>query len=308
MTDDTTPEGGPSQQPDEIGPPPWNPRTELYVAGAMSNRYMNLQHLTQAWMEELIRVGFSLGGRREASEVTYPPEYGSEGNALPVRLDNGQTLVLRLNAFQDDPRGDGRFFMRTEVQGVSPKTDRAQLAALAVLEGAELRKNLKLRDEDLDRIRRQLREDKDFSTNVESKMVAFVRLLLWTYRPNLDQKTDEGIKMFVEVYDRVAKVAEATRQLSDFLEFGDPVKDNRQAANDAQTDIYAAELRHFAGMNNRDIAEAMRLDLSPEKERSAKQVASNRADRGEQYYIQAMGQQRWNSYKREQRRLYRHSI
>ncbi len=202
---------------------------------------MNLQHLARAWLEEVIRVAFSLGGRREASEVTYPPEYGSEGNALPVRLDNGQTLVLCLNAFQDDPRDDGRFFLRTEVRGVTPKTDRAQLAMLAVLEGTELRKNSELRNEDLDRIRRQLRDGTDHLTSEESRMAAFVRLLLWTFRPDLDQKSDDGIEMFVAVYDRVAKLAEGARQLSDLLEFGEPGrKDTRQAANDAQMDIYAA--------------------------------------------------------------------
>jgi hypothetical protein len=269
---------------------------------------MNLQRLAQASMEELLRVGLSLGGRKEASEVTYPPEYGSEGNALPVYLDNGQMLVLRLNAFKDHPRDDGRFFLRTEVRGETPKTDRAQLAALAVLEGTELRKNLARRNEDLDRLCRHLREGSGHLTSDESRMVGFVRLLLWTFRPDLDQKSGDGIELFVMVYDRVAKLAEDARQLSDVLEFGEPGKDTRQAANDAQMDAYAAELRHFAGMNNREIAEVMRLDLSPEKVRSSKQRASDMADRGEQLYIRAMGQQKWDSYRREQRRLYHSSI
>ncbi len=61
-------------------------------------------------------------------------------------------------------------------------------------------------------------------------------------------------------------------------------------------------------MNNREIAEVMRLDLNPEKERSSKQVASAMAERGEQLYVRAMGPQEWHSYRCTLRDLYHRRI
>ena len=258
-------------------------------------------------------MGVRAYGRwKVAGSPSFPPDQETEGRGAWLRLENGQRILLRWHPdFRWDPRGDGRYFYRAEVRSEAPPSDKAILAALCVLEGTELSKKDELRQKGLNRIRRHLRgEEFDPETNEEilsaqeDRMVAFVRTLLWFHRPDLDQESPEGIEVFVETCDRVARVTESARQLADFLEFGSPDHHTRRAIEDAQMAIFAAELRHIAGMNNREIAERVGLDLSLEKERSSKQLAASRAQRGVELLKDALGDDGWSEHRKRQRSLY----
>jgi hypothetical protein len=284
---------------DELQPSEWDDRTDLYISGAMSPRFQLLPALASAWMRELVSVGLRTFGRKEAWDPAYPPGYAGGGYTRRIRLENAQVLELRFNAYTEDPYGDGREFWRTEVQGVTPPTDRAILAALAVVEGSEVGK------EGLDRIRRNLQGQRVALEAGEDKLLAFARVLLWWYRPGIDEISDEGIEMLVGVCERAAAVSTAARRLADFLEFGTVGRDTRPGIEDAQMDVYAAELRHFAGMSWPDISKRLGLDSGEEtKKRSAAMTASQKGERGTQLLVRALGEDGWRRFKDIQRRLY----
>jgi hypothetical protein len=285
---------------DEAQPPEWDDRTDLYISGAMSPKYQLLPALAGAWMRELVGVGLRTYGRKEAWDSAYPPGYVAGRYARRVRLENGQVLELRFNAYTEDPYGDGREFWRTEVQGVTSRTDRAILAALAVVEGAEVGK------EGLDRIRRNLQGERVALEPGEDKLLAFTRVLLGWHRPDMDETSDEGIEMLVRVCERAAAVSTAARRLADFLEFGAVGRDTRPGIEDAQLDVYAAELRHFAGMSWPEISKRLGLDTGEEtRKRSAAMTASQKGERGTQLFVRALGEDGWRHFKDIQRRLYR---
>jgi hypothetical protein len=286
---------------DDLQPPEWDERTDLYISGAMSPTYQLLPRLASAWMRELVGVGLRTYGRKEAWDPAYPPGYAAGGGyARRVRLENGQVLELRFKAYTEDPYGDGRQFWRTEVRGVTPRTDRAILAALAVVEGTEVGK------EGLDRIRRNLQGERVALKAGEDKLLAFARVLLLWYRPDLDELSDEGVEMLVGVCERAAAVSRAARRLADFLEFGAVGRDTRPGIEDAQLDVYAAELRHFADMSWPEIARRLGLDTDEEtKKRSAAITASQKGERGTQLHLRALGEDGWRRFKDIQRRHYR---
>ena len=278
----------------------WNERTELRLVGARSNRYQILPTLARDWLRELFRTGLSTGERKETEAGSFPPGTPQTGAERRVRLDSGQRLTFRLGAGWEDPRGDGKWFWTTQVEDVTPRDNKAMLAMLAAAEGTELRKKPSLRQNDLDR----LRSEENLS-DAEQRMLAFARVLLWWHRPALDLTNSEGIEILTETANRVAKVTEAARQLSDFLEFGGSGKDTRRAIEDAQRAIYAAELRHFAGLTWPEVAERMGLDTSGERRRAAAVKAKWRAHRGVQLYIQVLGgEEQWVWYKTRQLKLY----
>jgi hypothetical protein len=271
----------------------------------MAPRYQALLLLAKDWMQELARVGLLPPGWKEPGQYGYPPEYTASGYPVQVRMENGQMLLLVFNTYQDDPSGDGRWFWRTEVRSVTSRTDRAILAALMVLEGGELvGKPPKAQQEILNRIRRALGGQGDLLEAGEEKLLAFARVLLWHYRPDLDQESDNGTEMMVEVCKRV--VEGDARRLANFLEFGTIGRDTRPKIEDAQMDVYAAELRHFTGMSWPEIAKKLRLDVGEQhKKRSAAMTASQRATRGVALFVQALGgEDKWQRFADIQRRQY----
>lgn len=279
----------------------WNERTDLRLMGARADRYQILPKLAHDWLQELLYLGMPLGGRKETEAGSFPPVASQSGVERRVRLDNGYSLTLRLGVGLEDPRRDGRSFWTTQVEDATPRDDRAMLAMLAAAEGTELRKNPSLRHKDLDR----LRSEENLS-DAEQRMLAFANLLLLWHRPDLELTDDKRTEILIETADRVAKVTEAVRQLSDFLEFGEPGSNTRRPIEDAQSSIYAAELRHFADFAWPEVAEKLGLDTTAARRRSSAMTAQQRAERGVKLYIQAFGdEENWDRYKTRQLGLYK---
>jgi hypothetical protein len=109
-------------------------RSELFVGGLLN---MPLSVFATRLMGELAAIGLDPEGRREAWELTYPPEDES-GDVREIQLSNGQVLLLALDAYREEPFDDERWYGRVEVRGRVPRTDRAILAAVCAFEGSEL--------------------------------------------------------------------------------------------------------------------------------------------------------------------------
>ncbi len=137
MTDDTTGGHQKHQVSEEARLPLPDPRTKLYAGGFSSlgargaSAGRRLRVVVRAWLEELRRVGLS-GKEKTAGEVDYPPGYRDGSSVRSVQLENGETVWLRFGAY---PEKHG--FLQTEVLETPPRTDRAILAILSVLEGGE---------------------------------------------------------------------------------------------------------------------------------------------------------------------------
>lgn len=166
-------------------------RQALYVGGLLN---MPMFVFAPRLMAELADVGLDVGGRREAWELTYPPGYES-GDAREVRLSNGQSLLLALDAYREEPFDDERWYGRAEVRGMVPRTDRAILAAVCAFEGSELStagRTKKNPEPALDRIRRHLGGEQVPLNSGEERLLVVTRALLQHCRPGLDQASEGG--------------------------------------------------------------------------------------------------------------------
>jgi len=292
MTEDT-PADRENQPPKEAGPLDAKARVELYVHGAMAPRYQLFPYLASDWIWELAHVGVKVYGRKVPGDPTLPPDQDVGGKAVATTLENGQRIWLRWHpARRDDPREDGRWFWRAEVREETAPTDEAILAALAALEGAELDRAGE------DRIRRHLRREEvhpetgeRILSAKEDRMVAFARTLLWFNHPDVDHESDEGIEMLVETCKRVSAVAKAARHLADYMEYGAAGRDTRRKFEDAQMDVYAAELHHIAGMSHQEVAKKLRLREPSKHEElhGGHATAADKIKRGRELLIKALG-------------------
>ena len=297
-------------------------RVELYVHGAMAPRYARFPALAGDWVRELAETGLRTYGAKVAGYPAFPPDQDVGGKVFPVTLHNGQRLWLRLQpAFRDEPRLDGREFFRVEVRGETSPTAKAMLAALAVLEGAGAERV------DEARMRRYLRAEREPDADPdaepgadaealaaeagwgggEDRLLAFGRTLLWHHHPEVDQASDRGIEMLIETCKRVAAVAKDARHLADYLEFGAAGRDTRQRVEDAQMDVYAAELHHIARMSQPEVATklGLREQTEREKDKHEHRQAANMIRRGTGLLTQALGgAEGFHGYVEGQRRVY----
>jgi hypothetical protein len=305
MTEDK-PEGRESQQPGETGLPPWTSLTDLYLMGATSSSYPSFPSVVNAWLPELNRVVPPTYGRKVAGEMAYPPDHDRGQDLLPVRLDNGQVIELRFDAYWDAPRRtldkgpeclDGGWYRRVEVRDLPSRTDKATLAALSVLEGSGVRA------EGIQRIRQDLRGDSEvYLGSEEQRLLAFARLLLRHHNRETDPE------MLVETCKRVAAVAESARQLAAFLEFGAADRKLIPASKDPQMDVLAAELHHIAGMSHKEVAETLRRTRSERmKIKGGHDTAASMIERGTSIFVRALGEDGWQRYKARAREEYERS-
>lgn len=289
---------------------------DLYLLGASSPIHEDFGVLTVAWLDELRRVVPHTYGRKVAGEFDFPARIEAEDHRKLVHLDNGQVVEVWLNRYQEDPRNDGRWFRRAEVRVYSSRTDKATLAALSVLEGSGVRTDgveriarglrgkvalewTELRHPDNPEITMRVPANPEaLPTSEESRLLAFARALLRYHRPNLNQDSEEGIELLVAACRRVYDVAESTRKLSNFLEFGGARRDTRPAREDAELDIYAAELHHIASMTQREVADRLRLSAPTkrDKNKGGHEKAAIRIKRGTNLLKRAIGEDRWPDY------------
>ena len=322
MTEDS-PEDQQHQPRDEGGQAETGARRfELNVHGAMAPGYARFPALASDWIKELADTGLKTYGAKVSGYPPFPPDQDAGGKVFPVTLDNGQRLWLRWQpAFRDEPRPDGREFFRAEVRGETSPTVTAILAALAALEGGgaekvdEVRMRRYLRAERDLRVRPGLRPEADAEVLAseagwgggEDRLLAFGRTLLWHHHPEVDQDSDEGIEMLMETCKRVAAVAKDARHLADYLEFGAAGRDTRQRREDAQMDVYAAELHHIARMSQPEVATklGLREQSDREKDKSEHRQAANMIKRGTELLTQALGSaEDFRAYVEGQRLVY----
>ena len=277
-------------------------REALYVGG-LSN--MSLFVFAPQLMTELAAVGLNVGGRREPWELTYPPGYES-GEAREIRLSNGQMLLLALDAYREEPFDDKRWYGRVEVRGMVPRTDRASLAAVCTFEGSELStagRTKKNPEPALDRLRRHLGGEQVPLKSGEERLLGVARALLQHYRPGLDQASEKGKEIRVAVCERVSKIVEDVRRLTDYIEFGKPGADTRPEIKDAQLAVRAAELFFIEGVNtHREVGR--RLGLEPSESdlrKGGHSAAAKLIWRGEWLFIQALGEEGWREHIATQR-------
>lgn len=261
----------------------WNERTELYAGGVHGTRYQYFPSLALAWMEELARVGLSSDGRKTAGQVGYPPDYGGGGDVRPVRLDNGETINVRFAAYRNE-----RGHLQIEVQDTPPRTDRAILAALSVLEGE---------DADMKKIIRALRALYGMLGGAEERLLGYADALLNHYRPEIwELPGGEQTELRVKACEYVNEVAKNSRRLLQFLEFGSPRKQTSSAAKKDWEDIRAAELHDIEGWSYLEIGEHLRLKRTKADEvRRDNKAARAKAERGRKYANQALGG-KWDEY------------
>lgn len=131
------------------------------------------------------------------------------------------------------------------------------------------------------------------------------KVLLGHFRDGTHERGDD-IDLIVETVDRVAKVVEGVRRLTDWLEFGVPGHDTRREIANAQRDIYACELRYFAGLTWPEVAERLGFDTSSANRRAAAMRAKSAAERGERLFLQGWGPEMWAWFQRVQKREYQH--
>jgi hypothetical protein len=298
MTEDT-PEGQDNQRPEEHGLPPWNARTELYVSGVTSPRYRRFDALAAAWLNELPRVVPRTYGQKVAGELSYPPDYDQQADLRTIRLGHGQVITLQLDAYAENLRGDHRWFRRVEVRAFASRTDKATLAALCVLEGSGVGK------QGLDRIREYLRGDRVELELDEERLITFARELIRHHRPGFDLASADGIGVLIKTCEGVVAQAEGARQSSDLLEFGAADRHTRKEIEDAQLDMYAAELHHICGMSQQQVAKKMALKISDrDKDKGGHRTAASRIKRGTDLFVRALGKQEWERYKSLRRAEY----
>jgi hypothetical protein len=293
-------------------------RFELYVHGAMAPRYARFPALASDWIKELADSGLKTYGAKVSGYPAFPPDQDTGGKVFPITLVNGQQIWLRWQStFRDEPRSDSREFFRAEVRGETSPTVKAMLAALAVLEGGGAEKVDEVMMRRYLRAERELRTDPEADAEVlaaeagwgggEDRLLAFGRTLLWHHHPEVDQDSDEGIEMLVETCKRVAAVAKDARHLADYLEFGAAGRDTRQQREDAQMDVYAAELHHIARMSQPEVATklGLREQSDREKDKREHRQAANMIKRGTELLTQALdGAEGFSAYVEGQRLVY----
>jgi hypothetical protein len=289
-------------------------RFELYAHGAMAPRYARFPALASDWIKELADSGLKTYGAKVSGYPAFPPDQDTGGKVFPVTLVNGQQIWFRWQStFRDEPRPDGREFFRAEVRGETSPTVKAILAALAVLEGGGTE------EVHGEQMRRYLRAERDPEADAEvlaseagwgggeDRLLAFGRTLLWHHHPEVDQDSDEGIEMLMETCKRVAAVAKDARHLADYLEFGGAGRDTRQGREDAQMDVYAAELHHIARMSQPEVATklGLREQSDREKDKREHRQAANMIKRGTELLTQAVGSaEDFRAYVEGQRLVY----
>jgi hypothetical protein len=264
-------------------------REDLFVSGVEA--YPVLPDLAHRWLEVLledgalpttgpgVRMGKKLLLRRVSEN---PANRSSDPFTSHALLDNGQTLWVR-RAKRRGPKG----YRSIDIVDKPTRTTKAVLAALTVLESQQvdlewLKKLLPFVDPAdqvsiNDSLRQRFEElgrqgDKEGTSALVGNLVSdrplrYAHALLRYYRPNFDAlPREEQRELLLRCCERINKVLDSIRQLTEFLEYGRPEKDQRPAIENPRRDVEAAMLRDVEAMKYREIAESLKVEI-PEKSR-----------------------------------------
>jgi len=109
----------------------------------------------------------------------------------------------------------------------------------------------------------------------------FPKALLRYYRPEFENLLPNDQKdMAAETYRRLQEVGGALRNLTAFLEYGEPKEGlTRHPLEDVVRDVRAAELKYIEGLKNHQIAEALSFD-PPKNARDEQEFKEKKGRKG----------------------------
>ncbi len=199
---------------------------------------------------------------------------GQEGELHPVRIgDHRQVFWLKV----DGPR-TSHGYKNIKVLDKPLRTQAAIVALLTILE-ANLVDTEQLH-EALSNVESPLESsvsdrwadawwgrlgDEGFAWNerIQLHRFRYVLALLRHYRPDFDALShEEQVGLISQTAERVNSFLTASRQLVEFLEYGSPDRDLREAAEGASRDVRAAVLKDVEGSTLLQIAERFGLSIT----------------------------------------------
>ncbi len=272
---------------------------------------MHIPELAAAWL----RVLGEDGGLPDVSTIAIthkgkplnrpvledPANMPSDPNTYPARLGNGQVVWVK-----QDERHYGRGAVRVVEK---PRRNRAILAALTIMEARtadidELGNLLPLIDlSHPDGVSKSVDEaaDEGFDTWMrlagafDSGWFKYALALLRYFRPNFDGLAEEEKRdLLLKCCERINKFLEASRHLSEFLEYGAPNRDQRPAVENPGRDVTAAVLRDVEQATHRRIANELLVDVSEKARCVGDYSAMGRmVSRGRNILEQAFGKDEW---------------
>jgi hypothetical protein len=300
----------------------------LHDALLAARETMNVPDLAGAWLEILAQYGSlpsvsSTEIAHKGKPLSRPivedlVNTSSDPSVYPARLNNGQVLWIRLHK---------RHFSDALVSAtvVNRPDSVAVLAALTIMEGDEvdieqLQRSLPLVDlshpagisECVYEVERHLIftwEKSEALELIRAFPVRPVRLalaLLRYYRPGFDALPEEEKRdLLIGCCERMNRTIIAIRQLSGFLEYGAPGRDQRPAIEDPHRDVRAVVMRDVEGETYPKIAARLRTKVSEKaKYVGDYSTVSKAVGRGRDILVRALGRDGWEKAAAEMRREY----
>ena len=149
---------------------------------------------------------------------------------------------------------------------------------------------------DLQRLRETLSEPETPLTNsVLVYRLRYVLTLLRYYRPSFDELSHEERWGLVEkTYTRVNQLLTASRQLMEFLEYGEPDRDLRPALENANRDVQAAVLHAVEDMSASQIAKRLKVASKGKYQtKGGHRTVEKMVERGKKLLKDALGEDGW---------------
>jgi hypothetical protein len=298
----------------------------LHDALLAARETMHVPDLADAWLEILAEDGslpdisamvfIHKGKALNRPIIEDPVNTPSDPSVYPARLDNGQGIWIWLNK--------RRFSDALVSASVVDKPDSvgAVLAALTMMEGDEvdieqLQRSLPLIDlshpggisESVHEVLRDLIFTWKKSETLElirAFPVGPVRLalaLLRYYRPGFDAlPEEEKHDLLIGCCERMNRTITAIRQLTGFLEYGAPGRDQRSAIVDPHRDVRAAVMRDVEKETYPKIAARLRIKVSEKAEYVGDySTVSKVVGRGRDILVRALGRDGWEKAAAEMR-------
>jgi hypothetical protein len=236
-----------------------------------------------------------------------------EGQLYPARVDeHRQVFWLKLDGPRTS-RGVKSGYKSIKVFDRPLRTQMAIIGALTVLETGpidtkRLREALSQLSQTEPPLERSINEREraawwgelgeegfEWLTDLQMPRLYYVLSLLRYYRPSFDELPHEQqLDLIVRASERVNTLLTAARQLVEFLEYGASDQDLRAAAEDANRDVRAAELKDVEDMGLIQIAERLGLNFT-EKYRDQRDHPTVRQmiKRGRKMRESALGTEGW---------------
>lgn len=304
----------------------WKHRDPLHDELLDARLTMHIPDLASAWLGLLAEDGglpnvsattITCKGKPLCRPILEDPiNTPSDPSTYPARLDNGQVIWVRL----DKRRSSGVPAYVSIVD--KPDTVRAVLAALTVMEGdpvdiGQLERFLPLIDlshpvgisesvyETFEALsdRGEIACALEFVKGFQAGPVSYALALLRYYRPEFDALSEEERRsLLIGCCERINKTVVATRQLTGFLEYGAPDRDQRPAVEDPRRDVEVAVLRDVEKVSYRQISARLQVKISEKaKHIGDYSTVAKMAARGRDILERAFEKEGWGKVAAEMR-------